>query len=998
MQEASINLGRAITGAGRIRHDRLIVDWSNDGRGRETVTDTFNRTVTAGWGNVEKILHSLDGDITLTWNLNGDGGTVQNSDFDVAGGVATHEIPAAPAYRMSLLLGRTYRDEDFTAEFQCPAATGANLEAELLVGGSTAQTYLLARAAVDTAGLITLILVERNDGTETILGQQTLDHTTHDANTWFALRLQRFDSELRFRLWESGTREPIERWDVSASYDELVGAGFAGIKSGAATGNTNTKPVTISWRNVKLVNGTFDDMSSQLGTWAVDHHLDDGLPTEVSFVAGTAVPTLRAEVMRPGWIPGHGRFTNREFFSPFNTNSPIVAFQRDVPATTLEAGMVTDGGREYLPVFTGTMQNLRMRGGEVTLEAISDTRLKLAKLVQPPAVYGLYEGANATWVISYAMAACGVYASPPPQTGCRLWMPMHGSVHPFLPATNQPQVNTALNIVVDGSTVTGRQKVVDAKWIDGPFVSAPDLGEDPDGVIRAYVDNLGTGDGLPLADGDDLFSQAGNLAKIEMWVKCDSNVSTSESLVRFFLVCPNGTFIDCGINGIGRNLFISTNDGSTNDTFFHSTVLPSDGQWRLIGWAWDIANSKRWITIDDATESDTTAFSTAGLEATDNFNDIDPRIRNRLPFAEVQITSGVTANPDNYPWLHQIAFTPGAQIVRSSMNLVSIAERTPREAWELITSYGLSELAMVRIDENDIARYLSFTHWGKAAQQSIVDILDTARNIGALDVNTDPTKIRNAITVTFSESFNINLFSSGMAIRDVYTIPPGLSEVTLPTDSAIAEIRGYSFDHVEAADTTEVTASNAISLNSAEDGTGSYASTSQVTVTITRWDPGSVTIQFDNSTPTTWYTANNKSFATINVAGKLLVEKQASNTEYDNASIAVRGERGLVVNLSAIQRLYDARRTGKRLRNALSRPVVTVERISLRGDPRRQPGDLTTIRDAETGIDGSWRLQSILHEDDSELYTQEATYRKVRTTSKWGQGKWGQNVWGETPV
>jgi hypothetical protein len=998
VQEASINLGRAITGAGRIRDDRLLVDWSSDGAGVETVIDTFSRTVTANWGYVEKITHSVDGDLSLFWNLNGDGGSVADSDWDVAAGVATHEIPAAPAYRMSLLVGRTYADENFTAEFKCPAATGANLEAEFLVGGTTAQTYLLARAGMDTAGRFTLLIVERDDGSETTLGFTTVTHTVHDADTWYAIRLQRFGARLRFRIWEAGTREPLERWDVSATYEGTIGAGFAGVKSGAANGNTNTKPVTISWRNLRLVNGTFDDMSRQLGAWTVDHHLDDGMPSEVSFVSGTAVPTLRADVMRPGWVSGCGRYTNREYFSPFNDDSPIAGFDRDVPPTTLEAGVVTEAGREHLPVFTGTMQNLRMRGGEVTLEAISQARLKLGKLVQPPAVYGPYEGANATWVVSYVLAACEVYASPPPQDGCRLWMPMHGSLHPFLPATNQPQVNTSLVLVVDGSTVTGRQKVVDAPWIDGPFVAAPDLGEDQDGNIRAFIDNLETGDGLPLADGDDLFSQAGNLAKVEMWVKCDPHQDTGDTLGRFFLVCPNGTFVDLGISGISRRPFITVDDGPTSNTFFHSTGLPDDGEWRLVGWAWDIANSKRWITIDDDTESDTTAFSTAGLEATDNFNDIDPRLRIRIPFAEFQVTSGATANPDNFPWLHQIEFTPGAQVVRSSMNLASIAERTPREAWEILTALGLSELAMLRIDETDIVRYLGFTHWGKAAQQSIVDYLDTAKNLGALDVNIDPTKIRNAITVTFPESFNVNLFSSAMSVQDVYTIPPGISILTIPTDAAIAEIRGFDFDYIEDADTVEPSSSNFVSLNNADDGTGFYATSASVTVTVVRWDPGSVTIQFDNTTITTWYTANDKAFATINVAGKLLVSKQASNTEYDHDSIELRGERGLVVNLPAIQRMLDARRVAKRIRNALATPVVTVERVSLRGDQRRQPGDLVSIQDSETGVEGHWRLHSVLHEDDGELYTQEATFRKVRTTSVWGTAKWGQNVWGETPV
>jgi hypothetical protein len=982
VQSASVNFTEAVSGAGRVRSDRLLVDWSSDGLARRVVYDDWDRTLVDQWGL------TTSGHI---WNLNGDGGSVLDSQWDVPGdGTGTIALPTAPAYRMSLLPSEQYGDNDYQVDFMCPAASGANLEVSQLFAGTTAQTYIEVRINIVPGGQVIAQLVERLDGVETILSQSTLSHS-HDANTWYTYRLHRYGRNIRARVWATDTREPIERWDLQASYSGDLSIGFPGIKFGAATGNLNAKPVTIKWRNFNLVNGQFDDMSRQLGAWTVDHHLDDGLPDEVSFVAGTAVPTLRADVIRPSHVSGRGQFTNRAFFSPYNTESPIFGFDRDVPPTTLEAGVVTEDGREYLPVSTGQAQDFTINGSRVTLSAISATRLALAKLVQPPAVYGFYEGANASWLVSYAMAACGVYASPPPQDGCRLWMPMHGSVHPFAPVDNPAHVNTA----IFGTGVTSEdQRAVDFEWIDGPYVAAPNLGE-VDGAVFAYMDNLPTGDGLPLLDGDDFVSQAGSLGKWEFWVKCDANVVTATpSLSRLFLTNSNGTFVDCGMSGANRLPYVWIDNGIVSDAFFYSTPLPSDGEWRFLGFAWDIAGGKRWINVDGVVETDNTTFAVSGLPTVDTLNNIDPRIIARLPVAEFQLTAGVTANPDNYPWLNEITFTPGAQIVRSSVNLVSIAERAPREAWEIVSSMALAELAMLRLDETDVVRYLGWRHWGQAAQQTVAEVFNTRRNMGLPNVNIDPTKIVNAVAATFNEGFNVDLFSSGGRISDVIALPPGITLFTMPTDENIVELRGFSFTYIASATTTEPSSSNFVSINLATDGTSSYATSVEVAVTVTSWNPGEVTIQFTNTSGATWYTANDKSFATINVAGKLLDLKTRTVTETDDDSILARGERGLPVSLPALQRAIDARRTARRIVNDLGDGLPTLGRVEIRGHPGRQPGDLVIVVDDEAGIDNRFRIQSLYHDDDGELYTQQITARRAREGGFWGvDAYWGQTIW-----
>src|SRR5918994_6458324 len=102
MQSASSNFNLAVTGAGRVRADRLLVDWSLDGLARRVVSDDFDRTLADQWG-ITTSGH--------TWNLNGDGGSVLDSQWDVPGnGTGTIQLPTAPAYRMSLLPSEQYGD------------------------------------------------------------------------------------------------------------------------------------------------------------------------------------------------------------------------------------------------------------------------------------------------------------------------------------------------------------------------------------------------------------------------------------------------------------------------------------------------------------------------------------------------------------------------------------------------------------------------------------------------------------------------------------------------------------------------------------------------------------------------------------------------------------------------------------------------------------------------------------------------------------------------
>jgi hypothetical protein len=748
---------------------------------------------------------------------------------------------------------------------------------------------------------------------------------------------------------------------------------------------------------------TIDNLSLMAGSWEVRHHLDDGFPDSVTFISGVGVAQASADLgPPPAYLTNNIPMQVREFFSPYNGSSPLSGYDRDVAPVTIDHGVIGAGGPERIRIFTGQMTDLPIQRGEAKLNAVSSARLALKNLVQPPAVYGYYQGANATWAITYALQACGLYASPPPQEGCRWWVPMHGSIRPFLPATN----HNVLDVVMEGSSgSTGSEHL----WVKGPFVMGTRFGHETDNFQRMRLNT--SGDGIQLEPGTDLTTQAGSTGKFEFWVlgsvtDFDAQVADPSLWVNISLTNANGTWVDVGIDADSvtaandRKPYVWINDGTTNNMFRHSTAIPTDGEWHFVGLAWKIAgaSSKRWINLDGVVETSTTAFSTAGLPTTEGWSNDMPACSFRMPLAEVQLTSGALANPDNHPWLVDIDFEPDAIVTPSVVELASIAELVPREAWELIATYAQAELASLRTNEDDVVEYLGLSHWVQDEQQAVAEVVSTNVNAGPVDITIDPTKTRNTVQVNFSESFNVDTFTLVAAIRDPVPIEPGVTLLTVPFIAAATELRGFSFTNITAADTVEPTNTNTIAVNSSSSGTGTYATSGQVLAEVLEWNPGSVLIQVTNLMSVTQYLANDKGWASLTLAAKSLTSQAASVMDANELSVATRGARGLIVEASAIQRRTDARRLARDLKMALRKPVPTVEGLREFGDPRRQPGDLVLFEDPSvTRASGQWRRQSITHiwDADTGAYVQESIIRPTEEIGIWGQSTWGNCLWGK---
>ena len=556
--------------------------------------------------------------------------------------------------------------------------------------------------------------------------------------------------------------------------------------------------------------GTIDDLSPQVSeAWSVEHALDDGYPSSVSFVSGTGVPQLAAELA--GRPVGGAPTTAKAYWSPLRTDSAIYGYDRDIAPVTHDVGLVTASGPEYVRVFTGQMVNTPVKGDKATLETISASRVALMKSIQPPGFPAMRAGGlRASWMVSYALYACGLYAGAAPRTSTIMYYPMHGSMWRFhgaeLPYGNALTSSELwwIRDLTATSDVTTVSEEVD--WIPGPYVAAPGLQLTSSLSRRTYT--------FPFAYRDTTgqaaaFSQAGDKGRLELWVRGDAadvnqapgGSGTISRLcgLQIRQTGLSGPSVAMGVD-TSRRVYVTVYDG-TNTRTLTSAAMPTDTAWHFVGAAYDMTADRLWVNLDGVVSSSTTTMLTAGLPATDaSYYNSDTFILSYLPFSDLTFSTGVQANVDNYPlWRNDTSFAPTATVGLSQNQLVASAEDAPVEAWQLITRYAQAEAASLRPDELDHVLYLPQGYWVQAAQQLVTETLSTERNAAAFDVDLDPSKIRNVVTVKYAQRSLPKYSIEQGTFRPIFAlqtnthqvqVPPGLSTLVCTlSDPACAVVQ-----------------------------------------------------------------------------------------------------------------------------------------------------------------------------------------------------------------
>lgn len=759
---------------------------------------------------------------------------------------------------------------------------------------------------------------------------------------------------------------------------------------------------------------SIDDLSGVAGPFTVVHAIDDGLPSDVTFLQAGAAAAVGLGLAAPDGTPPS------RYWSRYNADSPYVAYERDVAPAKIDVGLITSAGPEFVRLYTGQMAQLSVKTGQANLSLLSATRLKLSQSVHPRPVvssYPTYQGANATWPVSWALAQCGVYASPPLRADGVLWVPLHGSGAAFDPSTVDPNDLTNANVDllvgnpvgVAGQRINSAATLVssDPSWVAGPYVLGMDASADSaaHGYSGLFSDQTFTGGTLAF------WSQSASRGRLEMWVRGDSTAVNSTPggsgsygstyLVHFSILPTGSTTLDAGIRITDRKLTVIAFDGVRTLTATSTNPLPTDGAWHFCGFAWDVADNTVWVNLDGTANIavSSPALTTANMptSATHAAEFDIAGLTGWLPGAEIQLYAGSGADPSESAWGFDVGleFTPGAVISPSEVELVGILEPSPREAFEFVGSFAQAEQAYTRIDENDVFLYLPRGYFTQATQQATAQELDTNRHASSLDIDADYTKIRNLVAVDYTLTRIDAIGGSAVDIVTVVALSPGVTRLQVGLDTTIW--RGFTgaLHNLTAAEVTAGASSSPgssfFSAYSTSTGTGGvYATSTQVSATVVYWDMSTVIIDITNSTSTVWYLVNGSS-----VAGEDLpylrfyanAVRQATDAVFasSSASVAIRGPRLLSAQLSALQTRADAVRYAQALVGDLAFPVDVLDAVTMFADPRRQPGDLVSFTDPkDTAVSGSWRTLQIEHRVNGADYQQVARMRRVLPVGEWG--------------
>jgi hypothetical protein len=300
---------------------------------------------------------------------------------------------------------------------------------------------------------------------------------------------------------------------------------------------------------------------------------------------------------------------------------------------------------------------------------------------------------------------------------------------------------------------------------------------------------------------------------------------------------------------------------------------------------------------------------------------------------------------------------------------------------------------------------MSLTGWyfGEAAQTTPqVVAINTESNAADPDVLRDPSRIRNSVTVEFDETRVDTGKTMVLSYSSVISLAASsTTEITFPLDTTaiLDTITSPIFTNLTSGQVAAGTIPAGVSFitaNTLEDGTGTYMTSSQVSAVIIGADSDSVTIRFRNTASGRRYITNNGTDVPfMGVLGNAVVSNTGYVTTSDPTSIAKRGERTLSASIGYLQRRQDATMISGLLTAMLCGPT-TVTDVEVFGDPRRTPGQVFTVADAQgTSLSGLWRATTVVHNRNDAEYTQNISLVGTTPPGVWDTSNWDEVTWSD---
>lgn len=733
------------------------------------------------------------------------------------------------------------------------------------------------------------------------------------------------------------------------------------------------------------------------------------------------------------------RMDARQYFSPFNKNSPVYGFNRDTADVLSYIRTLTATGPVDTQIFAGQMQDVPITGRSVELAAVSKTRIRMNRSVVLPVVSGYREGLTLDWLVTWLASRGSQFVGPAPNRYTRYWAPMHGSLHPHL--GGQYAYSAAILYRPPGPP-GGPFGYKNPTSVPGPFMSGMYAEQTATSTkrVRLYTSANFPGepdDAFPHiveAGGPfkfDVFSQQNSKGRISFWIRGDAlttpiTYSTEDYICQVFVTANDASgnnlaTIILGIDSTNRRAFVqmgSVNGGTANVSYGASGLLPTDGLWHFFGFWWDFAAGTARVNHNNSISS-SDFWLTSGFNVFTDIPNFDGEAATyvkvdglfHLPASEFMYDAGwpdpgiLTANwADQYP----SPTSPGQSMTMRSTGqyLSAVAEPTAVNAWDTMVDLAKASLSAYRVNELDNLEFLPLSYFGEAAQMTSSTVQDTRTNMQDVDVSIDPSKLRNNVTVKFQDSRIDANPQPVMTYTAATPIPPGVSVGVFPLDVPCVEIHGaviiteINYQIINLTSSQISTPSlpslrHFITANSSQDGGGTVLAEGSVSAKFIAVDALNVTIQFLNRTGATAYLVNNgDQVPFMRILGYGVRIADGYSTISDSQSVWLRGERSLESELPWIQDRATAEEIAGILSSTLARPRPEMK-LTVMGNPLRKPGQLITVADAEgTGADGTWRILGIDHAISGAQYVQSLSVVQVLPVAVWdGADGWDEAVW-----
>ncbi|HEX8626742.1 MAG TPA: hypothetical protein VF755_01035 [Catenuloplanes sp.] len=694
--------------------------------------------------------------------------------------------------------------------------------------------------------------------------------------------------------------------------------------------------------------GSIEDMSALVTSYRLERSLDGELPEQVRIVAGAGAALARVT------LTGTGGLSGAAYFSPLNPASPLGRTRVGRSAYLAMLWDSSDGPR-LVPRLVGSTRAVSVNAAsrQATLTML-DNRERLRGLVALPPIEGARYGANATWIISWALAVCGWTAAPRPRNMRRLgpvanarWisdaavcLPLHGSLWPWFRGLSHggglpPDLQTVS--ANGGAPVPTRPRFVPGPFLLGAYAGAT--------AANRYTAIRAT---LPASDGaKPVFETPARTGRLEMWVRGDAYPFTgnpSERAVAFSAHGFNGQPVFTVGVWRDRRVFAELLDGATVRFRVSNLELPEDGKWHFVGIAFRLSGSQPQVVLCVDDESETMPVTLSGSPAVTDLYTLTAY----LPLADLQLT----ATPLDTAWLNDgITERTECDIDPSGLELDAVIERDQREAWGLLREIAAAEQAVTLCDE--FGNFAYRTRARLAASTTPVLTLTAANAITDITVTESLDTVRTVVEVPYTAP-TVGAGYAWSLDQPVHVPPNGRVTIPVVLDAPAVQLK---LNPLLISGGAPSIPDSYFRAYSNPDGTGaaitSGFSASGGSFTTT----GQGTVQFSNSTGQGVYVTEAR------LAGRVIRTRPTGAAVAEHPRLATSGEQPQPLRLPDsqwVQRHDVAAALAAAILPDVADPRPVVTDLAIRGDPRIQLGDRVRLVDRDgIGVDGDWWITGI---------------------------------------